>query len=126
MAAFDIKDIVQEKMSIKVTDDPEGLQITVEGIIDLQDPGVILDPFFESVHKTCLDKKLGSVKVNLQNLNFLNSSGIKCLAKWVLGLSHVPADKRYKVVIQQNPGITWQKTSLVTLTFAAPGMVTVV
>lgn len=126
MSALGINDINQEKMSIKIDKDGEGLVISIEGVIDHQDPGVILDPFFDSVHKSCLANNIGNVKVFLQNLNFLNSSGIKCLAKWVLGLSQVQPDKRYKIVIHQNPTITWQKTSLVTLTFAAPGMVSVV
>ncbi len=113
-------------MNITVEKDAEGLVISIAGVIDHQDPSVILDPFFDSVHKSCLSHQIASVQVHLQNLNFLNSSGIKCLAKWVLGLSQVPSEKRYKIIIHQNPTITWQKTSLVTLTFAAPGMVSVV
>jgi hypothetical protein len=126
MNKLGINDIVQEKMTIRVEDDTDGLLITIDGIIDMEDPGIILDPFFQSVHQSSIQNNIQKINVNLTGLNFLNSSGIKCLAKWVLGLSQVSEDKRYKIIIKQNPTITWQKTSLITLTYAAPGLISVV
>ena len=126
MNKLGINDIVKEKMTIRVEDDTDGLLITIDGIIDMEDPGIILDPFFQSVHQSSIQNNIRKINVNLTGLSFLNSSGIKCLAKWVLSLSQVSEDKRYKIIIKQNPTITWQKTSLITLTFAAPGLISVV
>ena len=83
----------------------------------MEDPSIILDPLFDNIHTGTLEKNIGSIIVDFTNLNFLNSSGIKALAKWVMKLSELPEDNRYKIKIKHNKDITWQTTSLPTLTY---------
>ena len=59
----------------------------------------------------------------MKQLAFLNSSGIKAIAKWIMKLSSTAAEKKYLIKILQNKEITWQTSSLPTLTFLAPGAV---
>ncbi len=123
MNKLGVEDLVHERVKLAVTDSPDGVSIHISGIIDMEEPGMVLDPFFEKVNTEAVARKVGTVHFDVHELSFLNSSGIKSLAKWVIKASQAPASAKYKINIIQNKAITWQRTSLVTLTFAAPGVV---
>jgi hypothetical protein len=123
MNSLGIEQIKQGKVSIDVSDIPSGLAITIVGDIDMQDPSVVLDPLFDKVHKGAMASGLKVVNFDLRQLAFLNSSGIKGIAKWIMNLASAPADKRYVIKILQNKSVPWQVTSLPTLTFLVPGAV---
>ena len=89
----------------------------------MEDPSSLLDPVFEKAHKGTLEKKMKSIILDLKKLAFLNSSGIKAIAKWVMKLSEVPEEERYSIRILHDKATTWQVTSLPTLTFLVPGAV---
>jgi hypothetical protein len=123
MNSLGIEQIKQGKVTIEVSDIPSGLAITIVGDIDMQDPSVVLDPLFDKVHKGAMASGLKVVNFDLKQLSFLNSSGIKGIAKWIMNLASAPADKRYVIKILQNKSVPWQVTSLPTLTFLVPGAV---
>jgi hypothetical protein len=123
MNSLGIEQIRQGKVSIDVEDAPSGVSVAVVGEIDMQDPSVILDPLFEKVHSGVMAAGKKTVEFDLRQLTFLNSSGIKAIAKWIMNLAAVPADKKYVIRILQNKSISWQTTSLPTLTFLVPGAV---
>ena len=123
MNSLGIEQIKQGKVTIDVSDIPSGLAITIVGDIDMQDPSVVLDPLFDKVHKGAMASGLKVVNFDLKQLSFLNSSGIKGIAKWIMNLASAPADKRYVIKILQNKSVPWQVTSLPTLTFLVPGAV---
>jgi hypothetical protein len=123
MNSLGIEQIKQGKVTIEVSDIPSGLAVTIVGDIDMQDPSVILDPLFDKVHKGAMSSGLKVVNFDLKQLAFLNSSGIKAIAKWIMNLASAPADKKYLIKILQNKSIPWQTTSLPTLTFLVPGVV---
>ena len=123
MNSLGIDQIKQGKVAIDVSDIASGLAVTVVGDIDMQDPSVILDPLFDKIHKGVMASGLKVVDFDLRQLAFLNSSGIKAIAKWIMNLAAAPADKKYVIKILQNMSISWQTTSLPTLTFLVPGAV---
>jgi hypothetical protein len=123
MNCLGIEQIKQGKVTIDVGDLASGVAVSIVGEIDMQDPSVVLDPFFAKIHKGVMDAGLKVVEFDLRQLTFLNSSGIKAIAKWIMNLSAVPADKKYVIKILQNKAISWQTTSLPTLTFLVPGAV---
>lgn len=124
MSKLNIDPVQQAKVSITVDDTPNGVAVVVKGDIDMQDPSTILDPLFAKVHQGCMAQGIKLVEADLRQLAFLNSSGIKALAKWIMSLAVAPADKRYAIKILHNKQVTWQATSLPTLTFLVPGAVT--
>lgn len=123
MNKLNIEGIKQDKVAIEVTDTPSGVSINIVGDIDMQDPSVVLDPLFSKIHDGCIASGVKMVEANLRQLTFLNSSGIKAIAKWIMKLSATPDDKKYVIKILQNKEITWQTSSLPTLTFLVPGAV---
>lgn len=126
MAKLNISSISHERVSLAVSDTVDGVLITVTGDIDMQDPSKLLDPFFLKLHQEAVQHKVGTVAIDFRPLNFLNSSGIKALAKWAMALASTPGDQRYHVKMHHNKAISWQATSLPTLTFLVPGSITLV
>jgi hypothetical protein len=123
MNSLGIEQVKQGKVAIEVTDIASGVAVAIVGDIDMQDPSVILDPLFDKVHKGAIASGLKVVEFDLRRLDFLNSSGIKAIAKWIMSLATAPADKKYVIKILQNKSISWQTTSLPTLTFLVTGAV---
>lgn len=123
MGKLNIAAIDQGKVHIEVKDTAAGIAVLIKGDIDMQDPSTILDPLFDQVHKGCLAAGIPVVEADMRELGFLNSSGIKALAKWIMNLAAAPADTRYKIKLVHNKAVTWQATSLPTLTFLVPGAV---
>ncbi|MFQ3546991.1 MAG: hypothetical protein SNJ56_01535 [Termitinemataceae bacterium] len=126
MNKLGIETIKQDKVAIEVQDTSEGIKVIVAGDIDMQDPSTLLDPLFEKVHNGAIASGLKVVDLDVTNLTFLNSSGIKAIAKWIMKLASTEAGKKYQIKIIQNKAIAWQATSLQTLTFLVPGSVNVV
>lgn len=121
MNKLNLSDMIHDRVSIQVTDSGANVLVSVVGDIDMQDPSLILGPFFEKLHQGALAAGLSAIEVDFRQLNFLNSSGIKALAKWAIQLGSTPADKRYQIRIYHNKLSTWQNTSLPTLAFLVPG-----
>ncbi|MCA1950130.1 MAG: hypothetical protein LDL24_06145 [Treponema sp.] len=126
MNKLSIDSIKQDKVTIDVQDISDGIKVVVSGDIDMQDPSTLLDPLFDKVHNGAVSSGIKTVELDVTNLTFLNSSGIKAIAKWIMKLATVDASKKYLIKIIQNKAIAWQATSLQTLTFLVPGSVNVV
>ncbi|MEI8093305.1 MAG: hypothetical protein WCG80_03770 [Spirochaetales bacterium] len=125
MNRLNVDSISQDKIKIEVLDKDDGLLVKLIGDIDMEDPSIILDPLFEKIHSGMVAQKVPFVVADFNGLTFLNSSGIKAVAKWIMKLAMLPADKKYQIRIAHNKAITWQVTSLPTLTFLVPGAVKV-
>jgi len=125
MNRLNIAPVVQDKISVDVLDNGEGLMVKFVGDIDMEDPSLVLDPLFVKIHEGMVAKKLPFVVADFNGLTFLNSSGIKAVAKWIMKLAMLPPDQKYQIRIAHNKAITWQVTSLPTLTYLVPGAVKV-
>jgi hypothetical protein len=125
MNKFGIEPVKEERIKIEVVDKPNGVIVKFTGDIDMEDPSLILDPLFDKIHNGIIDSSFKEVIADFRALNFLNSSGIKAVAKWIMKLSEVDDDQKYIIKIVHNKDITWQVTSLPTLTFLVPGAVQV-
>jgi len=123
MNKLNIAPINQGKIQVDLLDNADGLTVKLVGDIDMEDPSLLLDPFFEKVHQGMVAGKIPFVVADFQGLTFLNSSGIKAVAKWIMKLAMLPPDQKYQIRIAHNKAITWQVTSLPTLTFLVPGAV---
>jgi hypothetical protein len=125
MNKLGIEPVSEERITINVIDGANGVTIKFTGDIDMEDPSIILDPLFEKIHDGVLENNLKEVIADFKELTFLNSSGIKAVAKWIMKLSEVDDNQKYIIKIVHNKDITWQVTSLPTLTFLVPGAVQV-
>ena len=125
MNKLNIASIDHDKIKISVNDTSSGVAVKFVGDIDMEDPSQILDPLFEQIHKGSVAQGYKLIEADFRELNFLNSSGIKAVAKWIMKLMEVPDNQKYQIKIVYNKEITWQTTSLPTLKFLVPGQVAV-
>ena len=125
MNKLNIQTVEEERIKIEVLDSEQGVIIKFIGDIDMEDPSVILDPLFSKLHDGAVEEKIANVSADFTELNFLNSSGIKAVAKWIMKLTELDDASKYQIKIIHNKDITWQVTSLPTLTFLVPGAVQV-
>lgn len=123
MNKLNIDPVQQDKLRVEVLDNGQGLTARFVGDIDMEDPGVVLDPLFEKIHQGMVARKIPFVVADFTALTFLNSSGIKAVAKWIMKLAMLPPDQKYQIRIAHNKAVTWQVTSLPTLTYLVPGAV---
>jgi hypothetical protein len=123
MNKLGIEAVAQDKVKVEIVDNGAGVMVKFIGDIDMEDPSILLDPLFEKIHSGMVSKKIPEITADFRALNFLNSSGIKAIAKWIMKLAMLPADQKYVIKIAHNKAITWQVTSLPTLTFLVPGAV---
>ncbi|HEX7501278.1 MAG TPA: hypothetical protein VF524_13395 [Polyangia bacterium] len=96
------------KISLRV----DGDTVFIAGEIDQLSPRDFLAGFFEIVHNMALGESIGEVKVNVTELSFLNSSGIKEFLSWILRRNRISADKKYKINFLFDPTVAWQPITL--------------
>ncbi|MBN2738108.1 MAG: hypothetical protein JXR70_14085 [Spirochaetales bacterium] len=123
MNKLGIEAIDEGRIKIEVLDSSAGIYIKFTGEIDMEDPSLILDPLFEKIHNGAIDNSIKEVAADFKELTFLNSSGIKAVAKWIMKLSDMDDASRYIITVIHNKSVTWQVTSLPTLSFLVPGAV---
>lgn len=121
----EIQPVSDERVSVSVSNENDELILTFKGNVDMEKPANLLDPLFNQTHEFVLEGKLDHVVIDFRELAFMNSSGIKAVAKWIMKQTGTPPAEQYRIIIKHDKKITWQMTSLPTLTFLLPGIVKV-
>ena len=119
MSSLSFDKLNYDKFTIEII----GNTIKFSGCIDLQDPEPIITPFFNKIHDQIIKLDIKEVNLDFKELSFLNSSGIKTITKWIMKITILPENKKYKMKLLYSEDITWQRTSLMILTYLAPGNV---
>ena len=123
MAKIDIDLLNEENLQIEVVDIPEGIKMHIIGTIDMQQPNIILTPYFSDIHNRILSSKIKLLEIDITGLEFMNSSGIGTLIKWFVKMPLLQDDDRYKIKILFNTNIKWQKKGLTPLINLAPDQI---
>ncbi|HEX2573694.1 MAG TPA: hypothetical protein VH877_29355 [Polyangia bacterium] len=104
--------------------DGEILRIKMSGIVDMRDPQTILNPYWEKVDKEIVSAGLQQVELDVRGVDFMNSSGIICMVRWITQAKARAPDEAYHIVVQHEPAIGWQKKTIPLFLKLAPGLVT--
>jgi hypothetical protein len=103
--------------------DGQILRIKMSGVVDMRDPQALLNPYWEKVDKEIVSAGLKEVELDVRALDFMNSSGIICMVRWITqAKSHTP-EEAYRIVVQHEPTIGWQKKTIPLFLKLAPGLV---
>jgi anti-anti-sigma factor len=100
------------------------LVLTLTGNADLNVKNQ-LDRFLTGVHQEAEQLALTDVEVDVRNLEFMNSSCLKCLVGWISRIQDEPPGRQYRVVFQSSPSLFWQRRSLHALSCLASELVSV-
>jgi len=95
------------------------LRIKMQGAVEMRDPGELLTPYWNTIDERARQRSLKRIEVDLRDLNFMNSSGILTMVRWITKAK----DKAYQLVLQYDRNVTWQRTSIPTLAKLAPDVV---
>ena len=96
------------------------LRLTMSGAVEMRDPGEMLNPFWTRIDEEARSRNVQSVEVDIRDLNFMNSSGILTLVRWITKLK---VSNAYRLVFQYDRNVTWQRSSIPTLAKLAPNVV---
>jgi hypothetical protein len=98
----------------------EGTSVIISGSINHPKPNIFMEPFLQEVHDNILAKAIKAVDVDITDLQFLNSSGIREFVDWVMKLNELEEEKKYTIKFLCNAEHKWQDSSLSTVTFLNP------
>jgi hypothetical protein len=100
------------------------LHLRVAGAVEMRDPGDVLNPYWNMIDEEARRRRMKRVEVDLRDLNFMNSSGILTLVRWITRVKAHGAQDGYQLVLRYDRNVTWQRTSIPTLAKLAPNIVT--
>ncbi len=84
-----------------------------------------LDHFLHEVHQEAQRAHVEEVTVDVRQLEFMNSSCLKCFVWWVTTVQDQPVDTKYRIVFLSSPSVYWQRRSLDALACLAGDIISV-
>ena len=116
MADIKVETVSQGGVELKV----DGTTVHISGCINHPSPGVFIEPFISKIHNSIIDNKIKSIAVDISDLRFLNSAGIRELVDWVMKLNTLQDDDKYKIKFICSSEHKWQESSISTLIYLNP------
>lgn len=100
------------------------IQVALSGTADLTVRSQ-LDRFLREVHAEAQRSHVEEVTVDVRQLEFMNSSCLKCFVWWISTVQEQTADGRYRIVFVSSPTVYWQRRSLNALACLANELITI-
>jgi len=83
----------------------------------------VLDRFLGLLHRQALANDLRRVTLELEELEFINSSCLKAMVAWIYKVD--TEGRPYTIHLRRDASMHWQRTSLATLQRLAPDVVVI-
>jgi hypothetical protein len=83
----------------------------------------VLDRFLGLLHGVALSRELRRVTIELEELEFINSSCLKAMVAWIYKVD--TEGRPYRIHLRRDASMHWQRTSLATLQRLAPDVVVI-
>jgi hypothetical protein len=83
----------------------------------------VLDRFLGLLHRQALSNELRCVTIELEELEFINSSCLKAMVAWIYKVD--TEGRPYRIHLRRDAKMHWQRTSLATLQRLAPDVVVI-
>jgi hypothetical protein len=84
-----------------------------------------LDRFLREVHAEAQRCLAEEVTVDVRQLEFMNSSCLKCFVWWISTVQEQPGEAKYRIVFLSSPSVYWQRRSLNALACLASDIITI-
>ena len=107
-------------LTVTATLHGDALRVVVAGTVETRDPGALLDPYWSDLDQAVRRGGIRQVELDIFALEFMNSSGILTLVRWIMKVRAQPA---YQLVLHHDENLTWQKTNVPVLAKLAPSVV---
>ena len=113
MGELNIETVSKSGIEMKVA----GTTVYFSGSINHPRPGEFMEPFIQNIHDSILKNHIREIKVDITQLRFLNSAGIRELVDWVMKMSSLPDHQKYKIQFICSTEHKWQESSMSTLIY---------
>jgi hypothetical protein len=100
------------------------IQVSLTGTADLT-VRTQLDRFLRAVHTEAQRCLAEEVTVDVRQLEFMNSSCLKCLVWWISTVQEQPGESKYRIIFVSSPSVYWQRRSLNALACLAHDIITI-
>ncbi len=100
------------------------IQVSLSGTADLTVRSQ-LDRFLRDVHSEAQRSRVEEVTVDVRQLEFMNSSCLKCFVWWISTVQEQAAEGRYRIIFVSSPTVYWQRRSLNALACLANELITI-
>jgi hypothetical protein len=100
------------------------IQVNLAGTADLT-VKTQLDRFLRAVHTEAQRCLAEEVTVDVRQLEFMNSSCLKCFVWWISTVQEQTGEGKYRIVFVSSPSVYWQRRSLNALACLANDIITV-
>jgi hypothetical protein len=84
-----------------------------------------LDRFLREVHAQAQRCLAEVVTVDVRQLEFMNSSCLKCFVWWISTVQEQAGEAKYRIVFITSPSVYWQRRSLNALACLADDIITI-
>ncbi len=98
---------------------PERWTAHCAGILDSQDAAAVVQPELLRFHQAVTDAKVPVVGLELYDVEYMNSSGLKSFMAWFLAAANA-RESRYIIEVSFDPGRSWQQLSFRPMERLAP------
>ncbi len=105
--------------------DADVITVRFSGEVDLESIDA-LQRILIGAHEIALAEHAKQVIIDLTQLEFMNSSGVKHFVTWLRSASQLPDATSYKIRLVASKTIPWQKRSLAALRTFAVSIVSIV
>jgi hypothetical protein len=113
MVNLNVEPVQKGGMELKA----EGTTVYISGCVNHPSPGMFIEPFISEVHNRTIEQNVKEIVVDITDLRFLNSAGIRELVDWVMKLGSLTEDKKYKIKFLCSNEYQWQESSISTLVY---------
>src|SRR5438045_1903626 len=103
--------MANDVLTVAASHDGEQITLRLEGTADTQSREQFED-YIHRVHDEAQRLGVKTVRVDLRELEFMNSSCLKVFVWWLSQLNELGPDKQYKLVFHSSPKLMWQRRSL--------------
>jgi hypothetical protein len=111
------------ELRARLTREEQVLIAKLSGTADLRVTDSV-EAILTRVHQTALELGIPEVRMDLRELEFMNSSCFKSFVSWISEVSDLTAGQ-YRIRFLSNPSILWQRRSLHALSCFAAELVTI-
>ena len=116
--------IQAHELNATVTRADDALVVRMSGTADLRVTDTI-EKLLSTVHEQATSGHVSEVKVDLRNLEFMNSSCFKSFVTWISQVQELAESAQYRILFFSNPAILWQRRSLNALSCFAAHLITI-
>jgi hypothetical protein len=111
------------ELRARLTHESGALVAKLSGTADLRVTDSV-EAILSRVHQKAMELGIPEVRMDLRELEFMNSSCFKSFVSWISEVSDLPSGQ-YRIRFLSNPSILWQRRSLHALSCFAAELITI-